>query len=1296
MNAFKIIALYGLYWMAIAAQGQQPFTPFNPGSQAYRAAENTIEVAQGETIERYYDIQPGQTVIAELTGTFGNTISGTTLTLRDENQQVIASKFAAGLPDRLYIPTQTNTSSAIWQVDISHTGTSTNSYNLFVYLNAGLEVEYDESFNNNSNDTIATAENIDPLFFDVLPGTGQVATVFGHYHGSFLSLDDYYSFTGIAGETIKVSLEQAHYLFPTAIEITDGQTVFYSSYLQPEAAINPYSSPEIVLPTNGTYYILVQPGRETDYALSISRDLLTIGDHREELFPAQTFSTYIDTPSNDYYFANTFSGWSSDYRTPFSRHRKSDGKLLNQFITFPTVSTARPTGIAETENTILETSRREIFEWDVTRQSILRQIPTPFDNIIAMTYANQKIYVVDNSDRKVIHVLDYLTGLIEKQLFSGLDIAYCLTNDGEKIYSIDGSRNLFSIHPITELIEILGPLTPHRSPLSLGFVDNQILVADRESIHFYDLPTRTLLFSQPVSGFRRFLGIASNNQVQLGAQGNLSLSVKANDLLRIRTFTPAAFQPSSTNTLDPGLLITDASNQVILTDLNSASDGKNVDITLPITTDATIYLGLFAENQTRGGAVVEITGASGQPPFTVLGNYPENLAGERTNTTEVVLDLSHKVDPTTVDTTDFLFDGQPPLSIQLDSDAEQIRLFIPPTTTNALHHVEVIPGSFHSAFNQPIENHTWHYYTRASDPAVISSSIQEGDQISISNLNLSVRFNLPMEPNVSTDDFFLIQNSKRISPKSFHFSKSNTVFSVSYGNQLAEAPCTFTITSAFEDRYGHRLEYFTIDFEIIDTEAIITPIDFQPIGLSGSQARVGSIINNLHNASDVDQYVLELDAEQVLAIQHQASAPLLSQLQVFAPDGGLIATTLSSTNSTPQITNLRIATPGAYIIEISGVSGQGTCQTDFHLNLQHEPSANSNEHNTAATALDLAPWFRSINQTPYTQVNLSGRTPGPGADELVLLESFESGRPTQGWTYHSDPGGRIVTSDQIAPGEGDYALYFDRVDINAAVLNEAIWHIDVSGFTPPIKFSQFVRLSPATAQSIPETFNGQYNGDGVSFSTDGQSWKKVQGFNGYNWEDRSVNLTDLATNHGLHLDNNLFLKFQDYEAPGLSEGISGIDHLRLYQYKPNADWYRFRLLPDQTATLIFKKSSSSPTVTVAGTILRESDRQVLVKQSSSEPLTLRNNQAQPVDYLLSITGNETDYTLYVSKDGNIQPEAAGVNQALTDPGFILSAQTPTCFFAEANTTRYFRFDAQAIDQVSIQTFTPGDAPPSLR
>ena len=135
-------------------------------------------------------------------------------------------------------------------------------------------------------------------------------------------------------------------------------------------------------------------------------------------------------------------------------------------------------------------------------------------------------------------------------------------------------------------------------------------------------------------------------------------------------------------------------------------------------------------------------------------------------------------------------------------------------------------------------------------------------------------------------------------------------------------------------------------------------------------------------------------------------------------------------------------------------------------------------------------------------------------------------------------------------------------------LNEAIWSVDLSTRSNP--FLNFYYASYDDENDVlPASFNGTFNGDGVSVSDDGITWHTIltdSVTDSGDWKQISINLGDLAETVGLQLTEDFQVKFQQYDDDMLGADGRAYDGISITETEKSEDWYQVNWTAGDVAT----------------------------------------------------------------------------------------------------------------------------------
>ncbi|NDJ55184.1 MAG: S8 family serine peptidase, partial [Chloroflexi bacterium] len=151
--------------------------------------------------------------------------------------------------------------------------------------------------------------------------------------------------------------------------------------------------------------------------------------------------------------------------------------------------------------------------------------------------------------------------------------------------------------------------------------------------------------------------------------------------------------------------------------------------------------------------------------------------------------------------------------------------------------------------------------------------------------------------------------------------------------------------------------------------------------------------------------------------------------------------------------------------------------------------------------------------------------------DMPFRETFSSATVREYFEPRSTQDGRIYVADPNFDAGMHLILDSGR---NGArnVLNEAILHVDTTGFDN-IRLSFDHREYNDEDTVLPPVFTGSVNGDGVSFSVDGETWYRVANLTGDNsknfFNHISIDLSHQAEQHDVMLGDDVRIKFQQFE-----------------------------------------------------------------------------------------------------------------------------------------------------------------------
>ncbi len=424
----------------------------------------------------------------------------------------------------------------------------------------------------------------------------------------------------------------------------------------------------------------------------------------------------------------------------------------------------------------------------------------------------------------------------------------------------------------------------------------------------------------------------------------------------------------------------------------------------------------------------------------------------------------------------------------------------------------------------------------------------------------------------------------------------------------------------------------------------------------GSMIYASSVVGTIPEIGSRN-LVIELDAGQTLSVIVDADPGIVPSIDVYDPAGTLLASgTVTGTRAMVNVVS--IADAGEYTIEIdstSAINGSFEAQVVLNASMEDElvtlvdNGSLAQAQDIMSSSMDLAP-FAAERMGAFGEFEIR---------EIPFFagENFESGSFGGGWTTNSSQtDGRIQILDSIATGEGNFGMFMDTTGTGFSNLNEAIWSVDLSTRSNP--FLNFYYASYDDENDVlPSSFNGTYNGDGVSVSDDGVTWHTIltdSVTDSGDWKQISINLGDLAETVGLQLTEDFQVKFQQYDDDMLGSDGRAYDGISITETEKSEDWYQVNLTAGDVATFAVGQLGDAGYVDLelydsAGTLL-----QTGVSGLGSDGHISQFVADQTDAYFARLVGSVTSYGLVVTRGADFDTgSGATTPQDITLPGNVV-------------------------------------------
>ena len=421
-------------------------------------------------------------------------------------------------------------------------------------------------------------------------------------------------------------------------------------------------------------------------------------------------------------------------------------------------------------------------------------------------------------------------------------------------------------------------------------------------------------------------------------------------------------------------------------------------------------------------------------------------------------------------------------------------------------------------------------------------------------------------------------------------------------------------------------------------------LSFQPVTPEGMLVAHSIRDDQLELAGEVDRFQFELDGGQSISILVQPDSTLQPQVLLRAPDQSVASRTAATA---PGQHALLQAVPaveaGIYQIDVTSLgSSVGPYRMTVYLNGVFEREAIGGPSNSdLSTAQSLDGMFLGWETEGADRVAVIG---GRRDD---LQEDFETGTLNAEWsTASTRAGGRIRVTNEVAAASGDYALIMDREDIGLPVGNEAIWTVDLEGFSEATLSFYHADFNDEE-NPLPDVFTGRVVGDGVSISDDGVTWHTVLNaprLAPFQWTWFSIDLGAAARAAGISLDRDFLIKFQQYDDFPLTNDGRGYDQIQITVTPPLVfeDWYEFEVADGQVVTIAYAgvEDDHEPLLELYdadGVLLARADQAANVDRMIQRYRN-RDEDGAPDSLFVRIARPATEYSLLITRDADYERE----------------------------------------------------------
>ncbi|HSV15262.1 MAG TPA: M36 family metallopeptidase, partial [Tepidisphaeraceae bacterium] len=257
-DGFGMLAYSGSFATDIGTRAMPATTTLAPrGSMVYQSATSGIIGTTADTDSFTMSLDPGQTLSLVL--------HPTTAQLRPSMQLyspanvLLGTITAAAANQDAVIQSAPVAAAGTYTIVVASDGATSGSYALTAMLNAAVEAE---EHNGPSNDTIATAENMDSAFRVMAPGGPTIGSVVGNLA---TSATDFYAVSLTAGQTVSFAVAMQSGTGTPALSLSNAAGTSLASGVSTITNVQSGIA-NYVVPTTAVYYLKVT-GSNVAYTL---------------------------------------------------------------------------------------------------------------------------------------------------------------------------------------------------------------------------------------------------------------------------------------------------------------------------------------------------------------------------------------------------------------------------------------------------------------------------------------------------------------------------------------------------------------------------------------------------------------------------------------------------------------------------------------------------------------------------------------------------------------------------------------------------------------------------------------------------------------------------------------------------------------------------------------------------------------------------------------------------------------------------------------------------------------------
>ena len=1044
------------------------------------------------------------------------------ITLLDPQGNIVASSAAPAAGQVAILQNAPVLISGTYALVVSGDQGTTGAYTLQAILNAVYKPA------TVSNTTLETSFDINSAFLSL--GTSPAsdrAGVVAKFAGTpgTSGLQEYYTFqaeAGVATTIVAKGMNDA-----VSLSLYDSSGSLLSLGAHPGHDVDSVISNFFPMVT-GSYYVKVTGAAGQSYDLVLTRGA-AFSLHGYGLSNAQPLvgtgvaMGAILEPSGSFFVLDDQFGQFGQDQNPIWSTDPATGVFLAPAISAPGSSNNNPFGLnLAYDGQVLYYNNGQyrgdntIYQLDPATGQVLASTVPPLDvpPLSGLAYLDGKLYGTAGYGYgpTEIYVFDAETLAYESTLSVSISDTYLtgLTADPGLgvLFAVGpyGANQLYEIDPATGRVLAQAPDQSQGAlEQDIAFVNGQLIVADTDGfgsgknyLDYYDPSSFAFIQRVPVAAKGYVSGLGGDG---LGGVSSdwYSFQVNAGDSLTITTTTPGGSTASGlqfTNDLAPTLNLYDASGNLVATATANAADGRNDILAYTTLTPGKYRVQVLSTNKTYGEYTVSVEGATTPaPPFVVTSTNPASGADLGMQISSMTVTVSAGILLTSVDSTDFMIDGQYATGVDIVDD-HTLR-FSFNTTTNGVHSVGI--SGLENLQGAALTPRTLTFQTDDVPPVVLSSSIVDGSVFPLGALTEVITFSKPVDPaSVSEQDFLLVGTlrGRFYLASAFSLDATDTILTLQYTN-IPPDQYTFTLqagpTNYLSTAGVPMVNNYDVHFSMVLGTSKF-PVPFQPVAPAGSLIFAGNDTDSnlsIVTSSDVNTLTVNLNAGETLSLVGTAIDPNLQlSITLLDPNGNAVATaTAASPGVTALIQTAAISLTGLYSIQISGYSGSlGRYSIKAYLNTFVEES-NSNE--SLATAEDLSSSSYALGTSGADRLAVVGTLfNAPKVGDVYVSSRYYgyfNGRPEISDILRVDQQGNIVQVIPVVDG------ILSGVMLDP--LNNMLYAAVTTSWNPGSVDGALLEFDPTTGQQVATiplpsdpANDGYFYPYGFGIAPDGSFW----------------------------------------------------------------------------------------------------------------------------------------------------------------------------------------------------------------